>query len=213
MYLFSHRFFDDLTNFLYIIFYIFLAIVGIIILIVIGMVIYNYVDKEKSKKEFINYKKNIPNKYRKLSAKAKQDIYDQLVRYRKLKKEVDMYNKYRNTSVYSREEIVKMTDDFRECRKIMTASGDENRQHILLMIAENGSFGGLRVNEITKMSHLSHPAVPHHLQVLKKAGILAIRKEGTKNYYYFDTKCESFDKLIEMFEHAKTIAREANTDD
>ena len=108
MYLFSHRFFDDLTNFLYIIFYIFLAIVGIIILIVIGMVIYNYVDKEKSKKEFINYKKNIPNKYRKLSAKAKQDIYDQLVRYRKLKKEVDMYNKYRNTSVYSREEIVKM---------------------------------------------------------------------------------------------------------
>ncbi len=36
------------------------------------------------------------------------------------------------------------------------------------------------------------------------------RKEGTKNYYYFDTKCESFDKLIEMFKHARTIAREAN---
>lgn len=113
----------------------------------------------------------------------------------------------------NKEEIVKMADDFRECRKIMTASGDENRQHILLMMAENGSCGGLRVNEITKMPHLSRTAVSHHLQVLKKAGILAIRKEGTKNYYYFDTKCESFDKLIEMFEHAKTIAREANTDD
>ena len=51
-----------------------------------------------------------------------------------------------------------MADDFRECQKIMTSSGDENRQHILLMMAENGSCGGLRVNEITKMSHLSHPA-------------------------------------------------------
>ena len=110
----------------------------------------------------------------------------------------------------NKEEIVKMADDFRECRKIMTASGDENRQHILLMMAENGSCGGLRVNEITKMSHLSHPAVSLHLQVLKKTGILAIRKEGTKNYYYSYAKCESFDKLIEMFEHAKTIAREAN---
>ena len=36
----------------------------------------------------------------------------------------------------NKEEIVKMADDFRECRKIMTASGDENRQHILLMMAE-----------------------------------------------------------------------------
>ena len=110
----------------------------------------------------------------------------------------------------NKEEIVKMADDFRECRKIMAASGDENRQYILLMMAENGSCGGLRVNEITRMSHLSRTAVPYHLQVFKKAGILAIRKEGTKYYYYFDTKCESFDKLIEIFEHAKTIAREAN---
>ena len=109
----------------------------------------------------------------------------------------------------NKEEIVKMADDFRECRKIMTVSGDENRQRILLMMAENGSCGGLRVNEITRIPHLSRTAVSHHLQVLKKTGISAIRKEGTKNYY-FDTKCESFDKLIEMFEHDKTIAREAN---
>ena len=81
----------------------------------------------------------------------------------------------------NKEENVKMADDFRECQKIMTSSGDENRQHILLMMAENGSCGGLRVNEITKMSHLSHPAVSHHLQVLKKAGILAIRNDGPKN--------------------------------
>ncbi|MGN0487771.1 MAG: hypothetical protein ACI4HO_00755 [Ruminococcus sp.] len=108
MYFFSRQFFNDLTNFLYIILYIFLAIVGIIVLIVIGMIIYNYVAEEKSKKEFINYKKNIPNKYRRLSANAKQDIYNQLVRYRQLEKEVAMYNAHRNTADYTREEIMKM---------------------------------------------------------------------------------------------------------
>ena len=68
----------------------------------------------------------------------------------------------------NKEEIVKMADDFRECRKIMTASGDENRQHILLMMAENGSCGGLRVNEITKMSHLPIQQFPIIFRYLKR---------------------------------------------
>ena len=44
---------------------------------------------------------------------------------------------------------------------------------------------GVRVGTITEKTHLSRPAVSHHIQILKEAGILKVRKEGTKNYYYF----------------------------
>lgn len=40
---------------------------------------------------------------------------------------------------------------------------------------------GLRVGEITKQTHLSRPAVSHHLRILREAGIILMRKEGTKN--------------------------------
>ena len=111
------------------------------------------------------------------------------------------------------EEIRKLAAELQNCQKILTAIGNENRLHLMVSMMQMNNFMGVRVGEIRECTNLSRPAVSHHLQVLKKDGILAIRKEGTKNYYYFDTKCESFDKLIEMFEHAKTIAREANTDD
>ena len=31
---------------------------------------------------------------------------------------------------------------------------------------------------------LSRPAISHHLKILKEAGIVDIRQEGTANYYY-----------------------------
>lgn len=49
-----------------------------------------------------------------------------------------------------------------------------------------GDCSGVRVGEITERTHLSRPAVSHHLQILKDAGILKVRKEATKNFYYFD---------------------------
>ena len=36
------------------------------------------------------------------------------------------------------------------------------------------------------MTHLSRPAVSHHMQILKDAGIVKSRKEGTFVYYYLD---------------------------
>lgn len=44
---------------------------------------------------------------------------------------------------------------------------------------------GVRVNDISKKTHLSRPAVSHHLQILKQAGILNMRKEGTKKLLLF----------------------------
>lgn len=68
-----------------------------------------------------------------------------------------------------------------------------------------GRCSGLRVCEITEKTNLSRPAVSHHLQILKNADIVKVRKEGTKNYYYFDPEMESFEKLISTLLPAKEI--------
>lgn len=57
-------------------------------------------------------------------------------------------------------------------------------------------------------THLSRPAVSHHLQILKDAGILKMRREATKNYYYFDPDMKSFELLIDVLRKAVSITSE-----
>lgn len=68
-----------------------------------------------------------------------------------------------------------------------------------------GECGGVRAGAITERTNLSRPAVSHHIQMLKEAGLLKIRKEGTKNFYYFDADTEAMDRLLRMLTHAKEI--------
>ncbi len=105
----------------------------------------------------------------------------------------------------NRDDLKKLSEDFISCRKILTALGDESRQHLILKMMEIGNCYGARVGEIAESSRLSRPAVSHHLQILKDAGIVKVRKEGTKNYYYFDADMRSFDLLIGMLMTAKSI--------
>lgn len=104
-----------------------------------------------------------------------------------------------------REEIKRLAEEFERCRKILLALGDENRQHLILEMMQMGECSGVRVGAITEKTHLSRPAVSHHLRILKQAGLLKLRREGTKNYYYFDADMESMNRLIGMLEHAKEI--------
>lgn len=53
---------------------------------------------------------------------------------------------------------------------------------------------------------LSRPAVSHHLQILKDAGLINVRKEGTMNYYYFDSNMKSMKKLIAALQAAVDVA-------
>lgn len=94
---------------------------------------------------------------------------------------------------------------FRSCSKILTALGDETRQYLILEMMKTGDCSGVRVGEITKRTNLSRPAVSHHLQILKDAGIVKVRKEGTKNYYYFDAEAETFDMLSNTLRIAAEI--------
>lgn len=110
--------------------------------------------------------------------------------------------------MHTREDIDKLADDFERCQKILLALGDENRQHMILEMMKMGDCSGVRVNEITEKTHLSRPAVSHHLQILKDAGILKMRREATRNYYYFDPDMKSFELLISILQKSICIASE-----
>ncbi len=105
-----------------------------------------------------------------------------------------------------RERIRDLAREFEKCRKVLTAIGDENRLHLIVEMMQMDKCMGVRVGEITERTHLSRPAVSHHLQILKEAGILDMRSEGTKNYYYFDSDLSSMRMLIKTLQDAVDIA-------
>lgn len=106
------------------------------------------------------------------------------------------------------EEITSLASEFQACQPALLALGDENRQHLLLELMQMGKPQGARVGEIAARTHLSRPAVSHHLQILKNAGILRVRHEGTKNYYSFASDAAAFDRLLRMLRHAKRLLTE-----
>lgn len=94
----------------------------------------------------------------------------------------------------------KIVAGFQQCRHAFTAIGDETRQLILLVLLES-DLSGVRVGEIAQKAHLTRPSVSHHLQILKQAGIVAMRKKGTKNYYYLsvdETQWQEIADLIQL---------------
>lgn len=107
----------------------------------------------------------------------------------------------------NQEQLAILADNFASCAKILTALGDETRQHLILEMMKMGKCSGVRVCEITERTNLSRPAVSRHLQILKHAGIVKVRREGTKNYYYFDPEMESFEKLIGILQLSMDISK------
>lgn len=110
--------------------------------------------------------------------------------------------------MHPEEKIKNLAKEFKSCQKILVALGDENRQHLILEMMQMGNCSGVRVGEITERTHLSRPAVSHHLQILKEAGILKVRKEATKNYYYFNPDMTAFKKLIHVLQKSVEITAE-----
>lgn len=86
------------------------------------------------------------------------------------------------------DQLNRIKEDFINCREVLLAIGDETRQSILLVLMGTECKTGLRVGEITEQTHLSRPAVSHHLRILRDAAIILMRKEGTKNYYFIDIR-------------------------
>lgn len=82
---------------------------------------------------------------------------------------------------------------------LFIALGDEVRLTIIEALVGEQPFdrGGLNVNQITEKTSLSRPAISHHLKILKEAGLVNVRQEGTANYYYL-TIAESTRTLMNL---------------
>ena len=106
-----------------------------------------------------------------------------------------------------------IAEGFQNCRSAFTAIGDETRQLILQVLLES-DLSGIRVGDIALKTHLTRPSVSHHLQILKEAGIVAMRKEGTKNYYYLSvqgTQWKAIADLVNLiYESVRHISEDAD---
>ena len=106
------------------------------------------------------------------------------------------------------EDVRRLEKEFKACRKILTALGDDTRQH-LLCIMLRCECGGSRVIDIAEQTNLSRPAVSHHMQILTDAGVVKSRKEGTCIYYYLDPEDREIQKLIDLFSDIQRIMEHA----
>lgn len=101
-----------------------------------------------------------------------------------------------------------LANEFKECKNAFIALGDETRQHIFIALLE-GECHGMRVGEITQRTHLSRPAVSHHLQILKNAKIINMHREGTMNFYYVDANETEWGKITALMNHVYHIVQKA----
>lgn len=105
------------------------------------------------------------------------------------------------------EKLDRIACEFMQCGKAITAIGDEIRQRIIIALLQSGCMG-LRVGAITEKTHLSRPAVSHHLQVLKDASIISMRREGTMNYYFLDAENTQWKTLLLLMQHINELVDE-----
>lgn len=111
-----------------------------------------------------------------------------------------------------KQEIERFANELERCRPLLIAMGDQTRQHIVLQMLRHATGSkGMRVPQIVAYSHLSRPAVSHHLQILKKADLVKVRHEGTKNYYYFSST-HAVDDLIGTLQLAQKLMQKIPED-
>ena len=65
--------------------------------------------------------------------------------------------------------------------EIFKAFADPTRLMILKLLSENESMCVCKIIEELKKPQ---PTISHHLNILKKSGLIKARKEGTWNHYY-----------------------------
>lgn len=101
-----------------------------------------------------------------------------------------------------------LSEEFKACQKAFTAMGDETRQLIIIALLKS-DCQGIRVGEITDRTNLSRPAVSHHIKILMDAGIIGLRRAGTRNYYYIDYSESELKKIEALFAHIRELVTDA----
>ncbi len=79
-------------------------------------------------------------------------------------------------------EVRTLRDHLVASRDLLDALADPARQDLVQVLAR----GELNVGEVAALVTLSRPTVSHHLNVLRRAGLLRARKRGREVYYRLD---------------------------
>ncbi len=102
-----------------------------------------------------------------------------------------------------KDQIKTLREKFSECNSLMTALSDPVRQKILFILAESGT-DGMDVQDITAKTHLSRPAISHHLRILKDDGMIISHKKGTQVYYFIYIQ-NALEKLMDLFSSVQEL--------
>ncbi|MFE7745066.1 ArsR/SmtB family transcription factor [Nocardia sp. NPDC057455] len=72
--------------------------------------------------------------------------------------------------------------------KIFEALGDPVRRFILEIVAADEQPAGALVAAVQQHTPISQPGVSQHLKVLRDAGLVRVRAEGTRRLYALDSE-------------------------
>jgi len=89
-----------------------------------------------------------------------------------------------------------------DCVEFCKAMADDTRQRILEMLLE----GEMCVSDIVEAFQISQPTVSHHLDVLKRFGLVASRKVGKQVFYSInhDNVVRCCGRLVAKFDASTT---------
>ncbi|MCM0595691.1 winged helix-turn-helix transcriptional regulator [Weissella uvarum] len=79
-----------------------------------------------------------------------------------------------------------INQDIANVEDLLIALGDKKRLELLTHLINAYQHKPLCVKDLAELTNLSRPAVSHHLKILKEAGIINFKKNGTQSYYYLD---------------------------
>ena len=65
------------------------------------------------------------------------------------------------------------------------------------------------MRQLAERTNLSRPSISHHIQILKRAGIVESRREGTQIYYYLAPQSRLVEQALQLFSHIQQIMAQA----
>lgn len=94
-----------------------------------------------------------------------------------------------------------------ECTAMFQALADPTRLRILELLKKETE---LCVSDIAKHFDMKQPSISHHLDVLKRAGLVSSDKRGREVYYSFNTEAilECCGKQLRVFDLELRLAKD-----
>ena len=87
---------------------------------------------------------------------------------------------------------------FADCKPLFFALAEVPRQQILLLLTEHQE---MNVGQLADRLPLSRPAISHHLKILRQAGLVEVRQQGTENFHYLSAQAavERMERFLSEF--------------